>query len=724
MNREPYLAIATTQPTPNAEEHASRVPGILQKAQQRFRFASDYEGPRRMQGLSDLRFSAGDQWEPWVREERRRLDRPCLTANRIQQFLAQVTNDQRQNRPGVVVNPLSSGADQDTAEIFEGMIRHINNRSQADVAVDTAFESMTTIGFGFFRVITRYVEPRTEFNDLELAVEWIPDSFSVYFDPEAMQADFSDASWAFIVTDMSRTEFKSRWPKADITSLDAFSGVGDETTRLLWLPDGNVRVAEYFYVEDGEKTICKLASGIEMYLEDVQEGQIVMGRRQVPARIVHHNIITATEILEESIWEGSSIPIIPVLGKEIRVQGDRQFISMMRYSYDAQRMYNFAYTALTEALALMPKAQYIAEATQIEGFEKEWQESSNRPTAILRYHAKSMFGQALPAPQRVTGSVDLAPMVETLRQSDNNLKAVFGIYDASLGARGPQESGRAILARQRESDVANFNYIDNLSRSIRHCGRILVEMIPKVYDRPGRVVHIMRLDGSMKAVMLNQPYSQQGTQMQAHGLGDLQAMESAGTLDSALLRFYDLRVGQYDVTVSAGPSYTTRRQEASASMLELVKVYPALMQIAPDLIINEMDWPGARMIAERTKKALPPQLQENDNQVPIPPQIQAQLEQSQVMIQDLTKVVHTLQDKIDGKSAELESKEKIAAENNLTQIVIEQIRQENAKALEGFRTENANHALVFQTTMDHLITRLELQAAKEERSEAAAQTVQ
>src|SRR5262249_23084354 len=154
------------------------------------------------------------------------------------------------------------------------------------------------------------------------------------------------------------------------------------------------------------------------------------------------------------IWPGSSIPIIPVLGKEMRLDGTRQYISMVRYAYDAQRMYNFAYTSLIEAMSLMPKAQYIAEATQIEGFETEWQQSNNRPVAVLRYHAKSLFGQSLPAPQRVTGAVDLAPMIAALQQSDNNLKAVFGIYDASLGARGPQESGRAILARQRESDVA------------------------------------------------------------------------------------------------------------------------------------------------------------------------------------------------------------------------------------------------------------------------------
>lgn len=736
MEREPYLAIATTQPTPNEAEHAgSETTGILQRAQERFRFASDFESRRREQGLRDLRFRAGDQWEQWVVDQRTRLGRPCLTVNRIPQFLKQVVNDQRQNRPGVQINPVSSGADQDTAEIFEGMIRHIQTQSQADIAVDTAFEGMVTSGFGFFRVITRYVTPRTEFNDLELAIEWIPDAFSVYFDPEAMQADFSDASWAFIVSDMSRSEFKARWPKANLTSLDAFSGVGDQTTRLLWLPDGNVRVAEYYFVENGEKTICKLASGIEMYLEDVQEGQIVFSRRQAPARIVHHLIITATEILEHETWEGSSIPIVPVLGDEVRLEGERQYVGMVRYSYDAQRMYNFAYTSLIEAMALMPKSQYIAEATQIEGFETEWTESSNRPVTVMRYHAKSLFGQALAPPQRVTGATDLAPMIAALQQSDNNLKAVFGIYDASLGARGPQESGRAILARQRESDVANFNYIDNLSRSIRHCGRILVEMIPKIYDRPGRVVHIMRMDGSMKAVMLNQPYQQQGSgPIKPLGVEDLKAMEAAQQLDSAMLRFYDLRVGQYDVTVSSGPSYTTRRQEAAASMLELVKAFPQIMTVAGDQVVDQMDWPGARLIAGRLKKALPPELQDDDGSK-VPPQIQAQLQQSQVMIQDLTKVVNTLQDKIDNKQLEVSAKKEMNSENNLTQIVIEGMRQESANAMEAqrqqhakeieaFKQESASHLTVFQTTMDHLIRRLELKADVEAAKAAPAPSVQ
>lgn len=710
MNTEPYLAIATTVPTPSTQQtEGQRVQGLLNVAHQRFQSASDYESKRRLQALSDLRFRAGEQWDQWVMDERRRLGRPCPVFNRIPQFLKQVVNDQRQNRPGVQINPVGSGADQDTAEIFEGMIRHINSQSQADVAMDTSFENMVTMGFGFWRVITRYVEPRTEFNDLELAIEWIPDPFSVYFDPSAMQADFSDASWAFIVQDMTRAEFRARWPKADIASLDAFTGTGDATTRLLWLPDGNVRVAEYFYVEMGERTLCKLASGIEMYLEDVQEGQIVMSRRDVPARIVHHAIISGAQILEEDIWEGSSIPIIPVLGDELRVDGDRQFIGMVRYSYDAQRMYNYASAALIEAVALMPKAQYIVEATQIEGFEKEWQESSNRPVVALRYHAKSLFGQALPAPQRVTGSVDIQPILATIQQNDNNMKAIFGIYDASLGSRGPQESGRAILARQRESDVANFNYVDNLSRAIRHCGRILVDLIPKIYDRPGRVVHILKPDGTSKPVTLNQPYQEQGGKMNPLGMADLQKIEEAQQWDAALIKFYDLRVGQYDVIPSSGPSYNTMRQEESAAKMALVAAHPEIMAVAGDLIVKDMDWPGAREMAARLKKALPPNLQEpEEGQKQIPPQVQASLEQMQTMIQDMTKIINTQQQQIDGRTAELESRERIALEGNATQLFLEQMRQGHTAAMTQMQQEHAASLAVFQAGVEAIQQRLEL----------------
>jgi hypothetical protein len=357
-------------------------------------------------------------------------------------------------------------------------------------------------------------------------------------------------------------------------------------------------------------------------------------------------------------------------------------------------MYNLMYTNAVEMIALMPKAQYIATEDQIEGFEEEWKRANSEPVAVLRYKAQSLFNRPLPAPQRVQSSPDIAALSIALQQADNNLKATFGIYDASLGQRGPQESGKAILARQRESDVSNFHYIDNMRRSMRHLGRVLIEAIPKVYSRPGRVIHILNLDETEKAVVLNKPYTAQDGKIKTY-----ESLEDLRDVESGLVKFYDLRVGRFDVAVSTGASYSTQRQEAMTSMFELIRANPQLTTIVAPFMVEAMDWPGARQIAKLLRKMLPPELTEDEEgSQKSDPKMQA----LESMVSRLTEVVNKQADQIEQKQQEMASKERIALEGNLKDIIISLMREEGS----------ANR-LELQTMVSSIKDRLDLLGMRE-----------
>jgi hypothetical protein len=271
----------------------------------------------------------------------------------------------------------------------------------------------------------------------------------------------------------------------------------------------------------------------------------------------------------------------------------------------------------------------------------------------------------MPPPQRQTFEPPIQAMSMLRMQSADDLKATTGIYDASLGARSNEQSGRAILARQKEGDVANFHYADNLARAIKHLGRILVDLIPKIYDAP-RVLRIIGKEEEERIVAINQP-----------------------TIEKGVMRIYDLAVGKYDVTVSVGPSYSTKRQEAVASMMELSQAYPPLMQVAGDLMVKNMDWPGAQQIAERLRKVLPANLAEDDDgeKQRIPAEAQQQMEQMAQQNEQLSEALDKATDTIRTKKLELDSKERIAALEAQMELVKVEAQLASRENIELLRQE-------------------------------------
>jgi hypothetical protein len=648
---------------------------LLELARKRFKAAAEAEQKLRDEALIDFEFRIGNQWPDGVKLQREQDGRPALTINRIPQFLRQVTNEQRLSRPSVQVNAVDSGADVETAEIYQGLTRHIEVSSDAEAAYDTAFECATTGGFGWLRINTEYCNDETF--DQDIRVERILNPFSVYVDPAAVQPDRRDMSWAFVVEDFDADEYRAMYPDSEAAGLSDFTSIGDAAPD--WRSGGNIRVAEYFRIETKRRELLLMVDGSVVFADEFEAAPpaaAILRRRVVEERQVKWAKINGVEVLEQREWAGKWIPLVPVLGDEVSVNGERHLFGMVRFARDPQRMYNYWVSSATETIALAPRAPFIGVEGQFEGHEDQWRQANVRSFAYLEHRAVSVGGQPAPPPQRNFAEPPIQAIMASIGQADNDLKATMGIYDASLGQSGAESSGRAILARQRESDTANANYGDNLRRAIKHVGRILIDLIPKIYDSQ-RVVRILRPDGTSDMVPVNQPF-----------------------VDKGVERIYDLGAGKYDVTISTGPSYQTQRQEAAASMIELAKVEPRLMQVAGDLVVGNMDWPGSQEIAGRLKKLLPPELQDvgQDGQTELPPEAQAQMtamgqqiQQLTAALEESTQALQTKQIEAEGRlqvaREQSESRERIAELQSETQLLINQARIESQEAQAAMKAQ-------------------------------------
>lgn len=646
--------------TPDSKEE------ILRVARDRFKLVEEAETNIRQLGLEDLQFRSGDQWPSDVKNERERKKRPCLTINRIPQFIRQITNDQRQNRPSIKVFPVDDKGDIDTARIYQGLIRHIEYSSRADIAYDTAFEGAVTKGFGYFRIVTDYINP-TSFEQ-EILIKRIRNSFSVYLDPNSKEPDGSDTNWGFVFSDYSKDDYIAEFGKTDLAGMDDWESLGNRIPG--WASGNNIRVAEYFYKEFKTVSISLLSNGQTIETDKLQkplpDGITVVNKRDASVPIIKWCKINGLEIIEETDWPGRWIPIVPVYGDELDINGERILEGVVRHAKDSQRMYNYWASTETETIALAPKAPFIVAEGQIEKqHEAQWKTANTETHAYLTYKPTVLQGMAVGAPQRNVYEPAVSAITNARVQASEDMKATTGIYDAALGARGNESSGIAIQRRNSQSQTSNFHFIDNLSRSLRHAGRIIVDLIPKIYDT-ARTARIIGDEGDQEIVKINQEFQQKN--------GDMKK--------------YDMGAGQYDVAVETGPGFATKRQEALASMLDLTRSYPQIAQVAGDLMVKNMDWPGASEIAERLKKTLAPGLADDDQSKPqIPPEIKAQMDQMGQLVDQLTLKLNEATEKEKNKSIELESRERIEFKKLENALIIKQMDLQGSAANAIFAAE-------------------------------------
>jgi hypothetical protein len=609
---------------------------VLKRAHDDFERCAEAEEDNREAGLDDLKFAKlGEQWPEQVRRARERDGRPCLTLNRLPTFIRQVVNDSRMNRPAIKVQPVDSGADPETAEVLNGLIRNIEVQSKASIAYDTAIDSSVSSGIGYFRVNTDYSCDDTF--DLDIKIERVVNRFTIYGDYESTAADSSDWNRAFITEMITKEEKRERWPDSVQDDNEGWSTGENDTRDHMWYSENMIRIAEYWTREKYKRQVLLMNNGSIMFdddyaenLEFFQANKIVpVNQRDVMSYKVMQYIVTGDEVLERNEWPGRYIPIIPVYGDEINIEGKRYFQSLIHSAKDAQQSYNYWRTSAVEKVALDTKAPWVGPKGSFSTDADKWSTANNTNHAYIEYDPVPN----MPAPQRQFGGGVPAGDLQMAMSASDDMKSIMGIYDASLGARGNETSGVAIRARQMEGDVSTFHFIDNLSRAIQHCGCILVDLIPKVYNTP-RMIRILGEDGKPAPAIPGQP----------PGMVPInQKFENEG-----MERVFDLTTGKYDVVVNTGPSFTTRREESAAQMMEMVKGNQSLAPLIGDLIAKAQDWPGADEIAKRLQAMLPPQLQGQNPEVA---QLQQQIQQGQAQLQEMSAQLQAMQSQVKDKQA-------------------------------------------------------------------------
>ena len=559
---------------------------IVQEAQERLEAAWIQDRENREDGFMDLKFLAGDQWPNEIRLQREAQNRPCLTINRLPQFVNQVANTVRVNPPAIKAIPAGGEATAELAEIYSGLMRQIQYRSNATNVFANAVYYAVACGIGHFRVVTDFADENGF--DQEILIKRIQHPLSVFWAPGSVEPDRSDAEYCLVSEMIGRKEFQKRFPDAAMTDFAAPADLNAESG-LFWANRDAVRVCEYWVKRPHERTIARLASGETVDITEVDPEELrgleIVAQRKVKSHKIEHYLLSGEEILEgPNQWAGRYIPIFPVIGSETSLETKVIRSGLIRFSRDSQQLYNFWRSAAAESIALAPRAPFLATPAMIAKFKGQWdtQNTVSRPYLLYEPDPDVPGGR----PMREPPPDIPAALVNESGMAADELKATTGVYDAALGAQSNEISGIAIRARESQGDISALHYQDNLMATLNHLGRVLIDLIPNIYDSE-RTVRIMQEDETHQPVRINVPVM--------------------GVNGKPML-INDLNQGTYDVRVKIGPSYATRRAEAADAMLQFIQAVPQAASVAGDLVARNMDWPGADEIAERLKRMLPPQV--------------------------------------------------------------------------------------------------------------------
>lgn len=636
-----------------ADDYDSRI----QEAIDFLKLANDADTNNRQEALEDLKFGGGDQWPVELQNSRNLESRPVITVNKVDNYCRQVSNQQRQQRPRIKVHATNTHEDMVDAQTIQGIIRHIEVNSNADYAYDNAFDYAVRMGWGFLRVRTDYVSEDSF--DQEIYIDPVDNPFTVYFDPNSVAPDGSDAERCLITTMVSKDQFRKMYPEADDGGT-SFTQRGTGDSQSEWITKEDIRLAEYYYTVKEKATLYLLSDGTATFADDKDffqrldaYGITVVDKRDSYKKTIKYCKMTAVEILEERDWAGKYIPIVPVYGRHIVIGDKRKKFGMIRYAKDPQRMYNFWQTSITEGVALAPKAKWLIAEGQDEGHESDWANANIKSFPLLRYKQTDIDGRPAPVPTRLQPEPPQTGVMAAAAGVNDDIKSIMGIFDPAQLGQG-NISGKALNGQQQQVDLTNFDYYDNLTRTIAYVGKICLDLIPKIYDTE-RVMRIIGDDGKPELLTINQ-------------------RDSVGRV------LNDISVGQYDVVMETGPGYNSKRQEAVDNMLPLLSAAPELIQVAGDLVFRNMDWPGADIIADRLAAANP--MAQIDDKSKVPPQVQMQLAMSKKQIQELTQA--------------LQAKELLLKQR----MDVEQLRQESETKRTLIKETNRAHEIELREASD------------------------
>lgn len=594
------------------------------------------DNKNREEALNDLKFAAGEQWDDRVRQYREGTDRPfplpCLTINTLPQFIGQVVGDRRANQTSIKVLPREDG-DKNVAEVRSELIRSIELQSKAERIYTQSFEQAVTCGIGNFRIDLDYAYD--DAFERDLFVRGIPNPLAVLWDPLASDPTARDAGWCFVADRITNEEYERRFPKAALPSL-----FDPDVQASGWIENDTVRIAEYWKIEERSRTIALMLDGsvqdVTGKKPDELAGQVFVDQSGKP-RIREAKCKYAKMVLtngQEELGEAYEaklprLPIIRVMGREVWIGDKRVRFGITRFARDPQRLKNYWRSVVAELLMGAPRANYMAQVDAIKGRTGDW------PNTLV-------YNNGTEQPKELT-QANMGAILNEAALCAQDMKDTTGLHDASLGIKSNEQSGVAIQRRQHEGDIATIGYHDNMNAAMQEAGEVLNAYIPQVYDTP-RTIRVIGNDDAVRLLRVNDP--------------DFQPT-------SLVKENVDLSLGRYDVSISTGPAYMTKRQEAAAQLMELARGNQGLMETAGDLIVKALDIPDGDAIAERLA---PPGAVDGDDLTPEQMQAKAQAEALQQEQQQMA---------LEGAQAELA---KVKAETRKAEADADKAEAEAEKA--------------------------------------------
>lgn len=590
---------------------------IVREARARLGLAVEWESDNRTKALADFTFRHGEQWQADIRRDRETEARPCITVNLTDAVVRRVSNACRENRPRIQVDPIDD-ATVDTAKVINGMIRHVENISGADYAYDTAVDCAITGGFGYFSVTTDFIS--YDSMDQEIKIEAQRNPFRIYFDPSSVLPDGSDAQWCIESDFLRRDEYKEKFGELDPGGWN-FMGAGDNVPD--WSNKEQIRVAKYWRIEHKKDKVLALSDGSTVLRSNFAKkafalaGVTIIKERDTFVPHVVWYLCSAFRVLQKGEWPGRYIPVVPIYGRSLDVNGKIKLKGMVRDLIGPACLFNYSETAKAEAYALQPRAPWMGAAGFMDGHEAAWRDANRKPVVALEYEpTKNVDGTPNPPPQRQNPPPVGAGFQEWSQGNQSNFMAVAGMpHDPGADAKGEVVSGIALMKRQGLSDIAHFDFYDNLTRSMRHLGKIILDLIPHIYDTE-RMQRIVMPDGRSQMIQINQKVRDEQ--------GAIQQVKN------------DLTVGRYDISIDTGPGYQTAREQSTAAKLELMKtpLGEFVGKVAGDLVVRGMDWDGADEMADRLQAQIPGAMTDPTSDLPPKAQtviagLQEQLKQAQ-----------------------------------------------------------------------------------------------
>lgn len=679
---------------------------IVVEAKQRFETVENWESDFRTAFLEDMRFANADsrnmwQWPNDIRRNRDVDEKPVLTINKTRVHCMQIINDARQNPASISIKPTSDGASFQSAQVFEGVIRRIEYMSNAQAAYDKAIEFQVMGGIGYWRVITGYAHDDSF--DQEIYIRRIKDPLNVYLDPDINEVDGSDARFGFVFDDMPKDEFKKKYPKhKDVAGKAAFGNQDN------WLTKDHVRVAEYYRAVEKKHTLVAFTDPatkvttirrkdeIPKELIDEVYADPLTKTREVTDKSIEWFLIAGDQVIDRADWPGKYIPIVRIVGTELIVGGELDRKGHTRALIDPQRIYNYWSSSAVENVALQTKMPYMAPVAAIEGYETYWESANRVNYSVLPYKHIDDSGNPIPPPQRQMPPQMASAYIEGMKVSATEMMMVSGQYQAVMGSPSNETSGKAINQRQRQGENATYHFINNYAHGVRFTGKILLDLIPKIYDTP-RIMKILAEDGSSADIQVDPKAKAAFIQKQ-------------NKMSKQVERIFNPNVGRYEVESDVGPSYGTRREEAFNAFTQIAAQSPQMMSVIGDLMFKNADFPGANEIAERLKRLVPAQALGKGGS-PEVAQLQQQLMKSQAEMQKILSELAISRLEIKNKTQDQKVDEFDAITNRLKALLPTMINPKDiAQQIMDLMTlekQNAHELTVQQGDQEHQMSLLD-----------------